>query len=175
MFASLQKPKDARPSPADDVQIETDVVQIPAPEHPLSLALLDFWSRHKQGDRLLRRADLPCREMSALLPSIFVLEPLDPEGADWRLRLIGTQLTGWLGFDPTGKAISEIYRPECVADNAEVYREVTRDRIVHATQGRLCGINRDFLKLEILHLPMEGTTPQDMLLLGSISIFPENG
>ena len=60
-------------------------------------------------------------------------------------------------------------------DNAEVYREVTRNRIVHATQGRLCGINRDFLKLEILHLPMEGTTPQDMLLLGSISIFPENG
>ncbi|MEX1155054.1 PAS domain-containing protein [Parvibaculum sp.] len=173
MFASLRKHSDSRHSPTDDVRIETDVTPIAAPQHPQSLALLDFWTRHRQGNRLLSRAALPCREMSTLLPSVFVLEPLGPDGADWRLRLIGTQLTGWLGFDPTGKAISELYQPDCVADNAEVYRQVTSERIVHATQGRLCGINRDFLALEILHLPMEGATPQDLLLLGSISIFPE--
>ncbi len=173
MFASLRKHNDPQPLPADAVRIETDVSPIETPQHPQSQALLDFWRHHRQGDRLLSRADLPCRAMSALLPSVFVLEPLDPEGADWRLRLIGTQLTGWLGFDPTGMAISDLYQPDCVAENAEVYRQVTRERIVHATQGRLCGINRDFLSLEILHLPIEGATPQDMLLLGSISIFPD--
>ena len=173
MFASLRKQENARPALADDVRIETAVTPVDAPQHPQSLALLEFWTRHRQGDRLLSRAGLPCRETSALLPSIFVLEPLDPEGIDWRLRLIGTLLTSWLGFDPTGEAISELYKPEGVEDNAEVYRQVTRERIVHATQGRLRGIKRDFLSLEILHLPMEGTTPQDMLLLGSISILPE--
>ena len=171
MFATYRNQDEAGLPPADAVRIEIDVTPIATPQHPQSLALLEFWTSHRRGDRLLSRAALPCREIGPILPSIFVLEPLDAEGSDWRLRLIGTQLTGWLGFDPTGQAISELYQPDCVAGNAEVYRQVTTERAIHATQGRLCGFNRDFLELEILHLPIEGASPQDLLLLGSISIF----
>ncbi|MAU59135.1 MAG: hypothetical protein CMI62_00220, partial [Parvibaculum sp.] len=79
-----------------------------------------------------------------------------------------------LDFDPTGLTISAFYHPGCVAHNAGVYRKVTADGCPHVTHGRLHGVNRDFLKLEILHLPMEDKGPEDLLLLGCISIFDED-
>ncbi|MEQ8327347.1 PAS domain-containing protein [Parvibaculum sp.] len=168
---------DARPrsgvTPDRVTRIETNVVPTGAASHPQSRLLIDFWERHRRNGRLLSRAELPCREAAPLLPSLFVLEPADPAREDWRLRVVGTTLTRWLDFDPTGMTISEFYHPDHVAHNAGVYRMVTSEKQPHVTQGRLCGINRDFLRLEIVHLPMEGATPDEILLLGSISIFGE--
>ena len=154
-------------------QIETIVVPVPEPLHPQSRELVAFWEKHRADGRLLSPAKLPCRETVSLLPSIFVLERMDEPGEDWRLRVVGTHLTRWLDFDPTGLTISAFYHPNCVAHNAGVYRAVTEERRMHITHGRLHGVNRDFLRLEILHLPMEGASPDDMLLLGCISIFED--
>jgi hypothetical protein len=154
-------------------RIETNVVPIEAPLHAQSIKLMEFWQRHCRDGRLLSRSDLPCREAAPFLPSVFVLEPMDGEGHDWRLRVVGTTLTRWLDFDPTGMTIREIYHPATVDKDAAIYRMVTRERRSHITQGRLCGVGRDFLSLEIVHLPMEGASPDEILLLGCISIFAE--
>lgn len=172
MFAGARSRNEPIPA-ANAARIEAIVEAIPAAVHPESLALIAFWEKHRTDSRLLRRADLPCREAAPLLPSVFVLEPTDETGTDWRLRLVGTKLTRWLDFDPTGLTISGFYHPDHVAHNADVYRMVTRDRRPHVTQGRLGGVNRDFLKLEIVHLPMEGASQDEMLLLGCISIFEQ--
>lgn len=168
---------DARPgsSATEDrvAQIETNVVPIDTPVHPQSIKLIDFWQRHRTEDRLLSRSDLPCREAASLLPSLFVLEQADADGENWRLRVVGTTLTRWLDFDPTGMTIREIYHPGHVGHDAEIYRMVTREKRPHITQGRLCGVDRDFLDLEIVHLPMEGASADEILLLGCISIFGE--
>lgn len=168
---------DARPGayalPGFVTRIETNVVPIDAPQHAQSIKLFEFWKSRCVDGRLLRRTDLPCREAASFLPSLFVLEPLNPDGEDWRLRVVGTTLTRWLDFDPTGMTIGELYHPDHVAHDAEIYRTVTRERRPHITQGRLCGVNRDFLELEIVHLPMEGASQQEILLLGCISIFEE--
>lgn len=161
------------PTEAQTARIEALVEAIPAATHPESLALIAFWEKHHINGRVLRRADLPCREAAPLLPNVFVLQPTDETATDWRLRLVGTKLTRWLDFDPTGLTISGFYHPDHVAENAEVYRMVTRDRRPHVTQGRLGGVNRDFLKLEIVHLPMEGASVDEMLLLGCISVFEQ--
>jgi hypothetical protein len=180
MFGALRQRKtrkDEPPALAVDatahagIRIETEVLPIPAPTHPTTIALQAFWESRHDGRHLLNRADLPCREAAALLPHIFVLERADADGNDWRLRLVGTELTGWLGFDPTGQTISSLYHPSCIDHNARVYRMVTMLRSPHVTQGRIGGVNRDFLKLEIVHLPMEGTSPGNMMLLGGIAIF----
>ncbi|MBA4210142.1 MAG: hypothetical protein C0454_11480 [Parvibaculum sp.] len=159
--------------PRRALRIETNVVPIHTPQHPQSVELIDFWERRSTGGRLLRRTDLPCREAVSLLPSIFILEPLGQDGEDWRLRVVGTLLTRWLDFDPTGMSIRELYHPDHVAHDAERYRAVTSERRLHITQGRLCGVNRDFLDLEIVHLPMEGASPEDILVLGCVSIFED--
>lgn len=172
MFAE-QQPSSGRTTPGATRQIETNVVPVPAPLHPQSLDLIAFWEKHRVDGRLLSRAQLPCRETVSLLPSIFVLERMDEDGEDWRLRIVGTHLTRWLGFDPTGLTISALYHPSCVGHNAQVYRDVTAERRLHVTHGRLNGVNRDFLRLEIVHLPMEGAGPDDLLLLGCISIFED--
>lgn len=155
-------------------RIETNVVPIDKPLHAQSLKLMEFWQRHCHEGRLLSRSDLPCREAASFLPSVFVLEPMDDEGYDWRLRVVGTTLTRWLDFDPTGMTIRDIYHPATVDKDAGIYRMVTREKRPHITQGRLSGINRDFLSLEIVHLPMEGASPGEVLLLGCISIFDGN-
>jgi hypothetical protein len=152
-------------------QVETIVVPVPEPLHPQSRAVIGFWQKHCVDGRLLSRANLPCRETVSLLPSIFVLERMDEAGEDWRIRLVGTHLTRQLDFDPTGFTISAFFHPDSLAHNASVYRAVTEERRMHITHGRLHGVNRDFLRLEIVHLPMEGTAPDDLLLLGCISIF----
>jgi len=147
------------------------VVPVPEPLHPQSRDVIDFWQKHRVNGRLLSRSKLPCRETVSLLPSIFVLERMDEAGEDWRIRLVGTHLTRWLDFDPTGLTISAFFHPNSLAHNASVYRSVTEERRIHITHGRLHGVNRDFLRLEIVHLPMEGAGPDEMLLLGCISIF----
>lgn len=155
-------------------RIETNVVPIDKPLHAQSIKLIDFWQSRRKDGRLLSRSDLPCREAASLLPSIFVLDPLDAEGHDWRLRVVGTTLTRWLDFDPTGMTVREIFHPDHVDHDAEIYRTVTREKRPHITQGRLCGIGRDFLNLEIVHLPMEGASAAEIMLLGCISIFKES-
>ena len=152
-------------------RIETDVVPVGAAVHPQSRDLIAFWERHNGNGRLLGRANLPCRETAPLLPNVFVLERIDRDGEDWRLRVVGTHLTCWLDFDPTGLSISGLYHSAYVAHNAGVYRMVTEERRPHVTHGRIHGVDRDFLQLEFVHLPMEGTGPDDILLLGCISIF----
>ena len=168
---------DARPrsgtNPDQVARIETNVVPTGAMSHPQSRLLVDFWKRHRRDGRLLSRSALPCREAAPFLPSIFMLEPTSAAGDDWRLRVVGTTLTRWLDFDPTGMTISEFYHPDHIAHNAGIYRMVTREKRLHVTQGRLSGVNRDFLRLEIVHLPIEGASPEDILLLGCISIFGE--
>lgn len=152
-------------------RIETSVVPVGAAAHQQSQNLIAFWEKHRGNGRLLGRANLPCRETAPLLPSVFVLERIDRDGEDWRLRVVGTHLTHWLDFDPTGLSISGFYHPAHVAHNAGVYRMVTEEHRVHVTHGRLYGVDRDFLQLEFVHLPMEGSGPDDILLLGCISIF----
>lgn len=170
MFATARPRKEPLPG-VMPVRIETETLPIETASHPQSLDLIAFWELHRVNGRLLSRAALPCREAAPLLPSIFVLEPTDETGTDWRLRLVGTRLTHWLDFDPTGLTISQCYHPDYVDHNAGVYRKVTGERRIHVTQGRLCGVNRDFLDLEIVHLPMEGASKDEILLLGCISIF----
>ncbi len=152
-------------------RIETNVVPVGAALHPQSLNLIAFWEKHSGNGRLLGRTHLPCRETTALLPNLFVLERIDEGGEDWRLRVVGTNLTCWLDFDPTGLSISALYHPNYVAHNAGVYRQVTQEHRPHITHGRIHGVDRDFLRLEFVHLPMEGSRPDDILLLGCISIF----
>ena len=171
MFAEARPRSGATPDRV--TRIETNVVPAGAASHPQSRLLIDFWERHRKDGRLLSRSELPCREAASLLPSIFMLEPTNAAADDWRLRVVGTTLTRWLDFDPTGMSISEFYHPDHIAHNAGIYRMVTSEKQPHVTQGRLCGVNRDFLRLEIVHLPMEGKTPDEILLLGCISIFGE--
>lgn len=168
---------DARPASGateDRVaRIETNVVPIDKPAHPQSVKLIEFWQRHRKDGRLLNRSDLPCREAASFLASLFVLEQADANGENWRLRVVGTTLTRWLDFDPTGMTIREIYHPGHVRHDAEVYRMIAREKQPHITRGRLCGVDRDFLELEIVHLPIEGARADEILLLGCISIFGE--
>lgn len=124
--------------------------------------LLGFYDTHRAKGTLPRRADMPSRALSGILPSLFMLEPTDYQGTDWRFRLAGQEIVTRVGIDPTGLCISQAYELEDAERNAADYRDIAINGNPRVTRGHLAGINREYLDMEIAHVPMigaNGTTP----------------
>ncbi len=148
------------------MRIEVD--QLDKPTHPDGLVLLDYFESHRARGVVPRRADLPAREIVRILPNVFILEPIDPEGLDWRLRLLGQGLVDRFGADPTGLAISQIYATDQVEYNAGVYRAVVAGERLSVTRGTFQDIDREFLTFEIVHTPIIGSDEKTRWVLGGI-------
>lgn len=75
---------------------------------PLLQEVWRYW-RDKKADRELPlRADIEPTEIPHLLPSLFLVEVIEPgPPMRLRLRLAGTAFRRFFGFDPTGREMSE--------------------------------------------------------------------
>ncbi len=91
-------------------------------------ALVGYW-REKRGDRAMpARADLDPIEIPTLLPIVGLIDVLDG-GARFRYRLMGTEMVGVAGYDPTGRFLDEALPDSGYADYLiGLFREVTRER-----------------------------------------------
>lgn len=87
--------------------IEGQIDYIDWPEHPLARELAHYWIA-KCGDRAMPfRAEIRPSEIRALLPYLLINQVLE-DGADFLIRLFGTELTKIAGEERTGKRVSEI-------------------------------------------------------------------
>ena len=91
-------------------------------------ALFGYW-REKRGDRAMpARADLDPLDIPTLLPIVGLVDVLDG-GARFRYRLIGTEIVGVAGHDPTGRFLDEVLPDSGYADYLiGLFREVARER-----------------------------------------------
>src|ERR1700679_66562 len=72
--------------------------------------LLKLW-RDKAGSRPMpRRSEMSARDLKDVLRHLLVLERVELEPSRYRVRLVGTSLTGLAG-DRTGKFVEEIVPP----------------------------------------------------------------
>lgn len=154
----------------DDRRIAIQVAPRPHPEHPLGQKLVEIWTRARDAGHPLARADIPSRPLLRLMPHIFLLEP-NADGSDWRFRLFGTAIASRFGGDATNRLISETYDEAQAHDQAEIYRNVALGGAPHITQGRVEGIDRQYLKIEFCHLPIEPPAPGLRWLLGGVFVF----
>jgi hypothetical protein len=73
---------------------------------PRFRVLLEWWERKRAGRAVPDRRDIDAVELGpALLPHLVLVELVGRE--DCRYRLVGTEVVRRLGFDPTGKRLSE--------------------------------------------------------------------
>jgi hypothetical protein len=135
---------------------------------PILKFFFDLWM-HKRGSRIMpSRADFRPTDMRTHIGLIVVAEAL-PDYADFRFKLIGTEVARYFLADGTGKTIREAYAPldehfgECVLKN---FRGAAARRMPLHT--RLDGIrwsNGFVFDMKAVYLPLseDGSTASSVL------------
>jgi hypothetical protein len=137
--------------------------------------LLNYYQSHQARGVLPKRTDMPCRELLGIMPDLFMLEPVDAAGHDWRFRLVGQGLVEHVGVDATGLCISQAYEAEDAKRNAGDYRDIAMNGNTRITRGTFHGIDREFLQMEIVHVPMVGSDGVTPWVLGGLFVQPAPG
>ncbi|CDO58819.1 hypothetical protein BN1012_Phect605 [Candidatus Phaeomarinobacter ectocarpi] len=134
--------------------------------------LLSYYKSHQARGVFPQRTNMPCRELLGIMPDLFMLEPVDADGNDWRFRLVGQGLVEHVGVDATGLCISQAYEAADAERNAGDYRDVAINGNTRITRGTFLGIDREFLQMEIVHVPMIGADGETPWVLGGLFIQP---
>ena len=132
---------------------------------PIHETLLNLW-RSKAGDRPMpRRSELSARDLKDVLRHLLVFERVEQQPSRYRVRLIGTSLTGLTG-DRTGKMVEEIVPPEhlprwigsgdLVLDGGQPLRFV----------GRVHLEGKEYLNAENLYVPLANDSDEPVFIMG---------
>jgi hypothetical protein len=149
-----KNPAGARP-PADISDAELVHWRVSEPEHPLTRSLLTFWEANKTPEGLLERCKLPAPELKRHLPFLYLYEPIDPAGNDWRCRLSGSGIRERYGnADTKGNTVRERCNPELAEQRVRNYRQVCEARRPFVSRGRLMNIGLDFYEAEVVNMPI---------------------
>jgi hypothetical protein len=132
---------------------------------PIHETLLDLW-RRKAGDRPMpRRTELSARDLKDVLRHLLVLERVELRPSRYRVRLVGTSLTGLTG-DRTGKMVEEIVPPEhlprwigsadLILDGGQPLRFI----------GRVHLEGKEYLNAENLYVPLANDNDEPVYIMG---------
>lgn len=115
---------------------------------------LSFWTSKFRSGILPGRADFDVFEMKEWLGRILIMEVLD-DGADFRYRLIGTNIVQINGRDLTGKRVTDSQYNENIEQVLSSFRLPVIQRSPIVRRGRLVWrADRDFLNYESVHCPL---------------------
>jgi hypothetical protein len=135
-------------------------------KHPKLRQLFDYWDGKRGGRELPARADLDPVEMRFVMGNTILIDVIDGEPLQFRIRLHGTNLSEHVRFDLTGKMLDELPQVE--------FRDLTRlsftkvattKQPLHAQRDRILDDRPRRYETIILPLSSDGEKV-DMLLCG---------
>lgn len=132
-------------------QIEVDPQRL---EHPALAFLRSYWENKRAGRTLPTRTDMKPSELRPYLDSLTMVDVIDG-GEEFRYRLVGTAVTQYFLFDPTGMTTAEAWPAE-VGDIAAHARSNLRSIMTLRRPVRVRGT---------LNWPSFPTEPFDALYL----------
>ncbi|MGH6873184.1 MAG: PAS domain-containing protein [Rhizomicrobium sp.] len=100
------------------------------PEPELLGFVRDYWRRRGGARAMPRRIDIAPFDMKRHLPHILLADVIDG-GADFRYRLVGSELQRYFVGNPTGKAMSEtlaVFGADTAQRTLDIYRAVVARR-----------------------------------------------
>lgn len=127
-------------------------------DHASFQRLHAYWQAKRGDRRLPLRRDIDPLELREHLGSLNIIECL-PGGADFRYRLIGTDIVAAYGRDSTGKTVRELYAtddPEYCAFLLGIYRDVATRGVIARLQVNLRPVNKTYRMADSLLLPLDG-------------------
>lgn len=128
-------------------------------------AFLEIWRRRCVNARLPSRSDFEPSVFAGHLGWI-VLTDVEHEPLRFRFRLIGSNVAEMAGRDVTGRYLDEVYSPEVHRVVTAGYRAAVELRQPVRVHGYFRQVDRGFMTLESLELPLssDGRTV-DMLMV----------
>lgn len=138
------------------------------------LALHAYWSA-KRGQRAMPgRTDIEPGEMRALLPHILLIDVLRG-GADFRYRLVGTEIERHFGRPLTGRLVSETLDGDYLGYIRSLHHRVIAEAVPVYSENNFndgrsgFALIADFKRAYRLMLPLSRDgTKVDMLLCGQV-------
>ena len=124
------------------------------PEFTNARRLYEYWLE-KCGERAFPSwRDIDLLDLWQIASCLIVKDVID-NGADFRNRYWGTQITQRAGFDATGRTHFEIYKDQPLGPQMDTYQAVINMRrpyMVHRTSTFIEG--REFVVFNALNLPL---------------------
>ena len=139
--------------------------EIAPPVQPLH----DYWQEACDGVLPVPKARIDALALPpTLLAHILLVDVLfDPP--DFRYRLIGTEITRFIGRDSTGKRLSELHYPEAVGDRIQrVYSAVASSGEVIYVEDPADWASKDFVRMATLLLPASSDGERVDLIFGAV-------
>ncbi|HZB93004.1 MAG TPA: PAS domain-containing protein [Stellaceae bacterium] len=130
------------------------VVDPPDVQTPVLRSVLDYWKEKRQERPLPRRSDIDPLELKPYLRQLFLIDVLP--GAEFRYRLIGSEITERYGRNSTGKTVHEVYAaiPEIARWLTTMLLAVVGAARPVLAVGPLTAIGKAHIFSESLHLPL---------------------
>ncbi len=138
--------------------------------HPALRFIRDYWNGKRGSRAMPARADIDPWELRGCLPRLFMVDIL-PGTADYRFRLLGTEITERYGRDSTGKTLREVYglkNPQVYETILSMYATLRESRRPVLAIGTLSVIGKDFISYESLHLPLSDDDARVNIVLGLV-------
>jgi hypothetical protein len=135
--------------------------------------LVGYWDRKRGGRFACSRADIDPTELASHLPDLFMADVLDG-GADFRYRLVGTQIVRGLGRDSTGRRLSELYgaKPAALQKVLATFRTVVEEKRPVFGRGTIFWLpSRDIRRFAAGYLPLSDDGRTVNIILAELHIF----
>jgi len=150
---------------------EREVVAFPEREEiaPPVRPLHEYWQETCGGALPVPKDKIdPLALPPYLLAHVLLVDVLfDPP--DFRYRLIGTEITRFIGRDSTGRRLSEIAYPKAVGERiTQVYSAVARSGHVLYVEDPADWASKDFVRMATLLLPATSDGRQIDLIFGAV-------
>jgi hypothetical protein len=107
-------------------------------KHPRLRELYDYWDRQRGLRPMPARADIDPLDIRFAIGNVILIDVLESELPQFRIRVHGTNLSEQVGFDLTGKMLDEMPLAE--------FRELTRQSFTKVTtEKQPLHVHRDLM------------------------------
>lgn len=133
---------------------EIDRTQLPIqpiPDIPRYSRVLKIYKQKASDAPLPHHASIDLLDFAELLPSMALSTR---EGNDCRFEYFGTDLVDLFADDFTGKLLCECVAPTAKDVTQSYFEELSAGPFIGRTAGRVPVVDRDYLKFDVLHLPL---------------------
>ena len=153
------------------VSVEFDPPLSPKP----ALAFLkDYWDQKRGLRAMPARADINPAELKKYIRAIVLVEAL-PDYADFRYRMIGTDVTDHMLRDATGKSVREAfarYGQHATEGAVAAYAHMARNRLTMRLHGSADWLDQPHLDFDSLHLPLSDDGATVNMILSAVIFEP---
>jgi hypothetical protein len=147
--------------------------QLEQPPTDFIADLVFYWERKRQGRLAPRRADLDPAEIPSHLPYFYIVDAID-DGADFLVRLAGTQIAASLPRNPTRKLLSEILGdvPDALEVALQLLRTVLEEKRPGYSRGEVFWLReRSYRWFAAVRLPLSEDGATVNRIMGVVTPF----